>query len=78
MLMTKFYRGMVPPHVAKQYGSARAFKAAKRSQLKRVLRELDDLRNGCAYFPCGSGPVDAAGKALHQIKDSICAKYWGR
>lgn len=77
--MTRYFAGTVPKFVSKQYdGGARAFKAAKRRQLKMVLRELSDLRTGCAFFPCGSGPVDKAAAALEEIRQSISLKGWGR
>jgi isoaspartyl peptidase/L-asparaginase-like protein (Ntn-hydrolase superfamily) len=74
----KYVPGTVPAHVVAIHGSARKFKATKRRQLRAAQKALDALRGGCAYFPCGSGPVDRAAGALAEIEQSISAEYWGR
>lgn len=74
----RLVRGQVPAHVVAMHGSARAFKALKRRQLRQVQKALDALRTGCAFFPCGSGPIDEASKALTEIESAICEKSWGR
>ena len=74
----KYVRGTVPRHVVAIHGSARAFKKLKRRQLRDAQAALDALRTGCAFFPCGSCPVDKAEQALAEIEKSISAASWGR
>lgn len=76
--MTKYVSGTVPRYVAQKHGSARAFKALKREQLKNVMIYLRHLHEGCAFFPCGTGPVERADAALKELAASISAKNWGR
>ena len=76
--MTKFVRGKVPAHVVAIHGSARAFKALKRKQLTVARKALDDLRTGCAFFPCGNLPVERIERELDAIEAAICEKNWGR
>jgi len=71
-------RGYVPEHVVKHYRTARRFKKIKRGQVRAALREVTQLREGCAFFPCGSGPVGRAQEALEVIQRMISVKAWGR
>lgn len=70
--------GKVPKHLISIYGSARAFKALKRRQLTVARKALDELRTGCAFFPCGAEPALRARRALEEIEQSINVKAWGR
>lgn len=74
----KFKRGQIPAFVVGVYGSARAFKALKRKQLRDAQKAIDTLGTGCAFFPCGNGPVVRADHALEEIEQAISAKAWGR
>jgi hypothetical protein len=68
----------IPRHIVQIYGSARAFKAAKRYEIRRLQYYLQDLRRGCAFLPCGTGPVDRIAEELAAMRRACGAKEWGR
>lgn len=74
----KYIPGSVPAHVVAIHGSARAFKALKRRQLREAQKVLDGLFTGCAFFPCGNRPLEQVRRALEEVEQSISAKNWGR
>lgn len=74
----KFKPGMVPAHVVAIHGSARAFKALKRKQLREAWRAVNKLHTGCAFFPCGNGPMQRIERALEEVEKAISEKAWGR
>jgi hypothetical protein len=69
----------LPEHIVQDYGSSRAFKAAKRKQLRILKRALNDLRMGCAYFPVsGSSLVQVIDQQVRTLEWELAAKNWGR
>ncbi|HEU4344768.1 MAG TPA: hypothetical protein VFU31_24735 [Candidatus Binatia bacterium] len=74
----KLIRGTIPDYVALQYGGRRAFKAEKRRALRAVMKALDRLYPGCAFFPCGNGPCERIRKELQVLAESIGEKGWSR
>jgi hypothetical protein len=67
-----------PEHIVEKYGTTRRWKALKRLELRDAYAALTKLRNGCAFFPCGAGPISRAQKELEAVYDAICEKNWGR
>lgn len=68
----------IPKFVTDQYdGGAKGFKAIKRYQVKVLRKALDELRTGCVYLPCGTGPIEQIAQALEQLQDAVSAKNWG-
>jgi hypothetical protein len=76
--MKKLKPGQVPDHIREQWGTSRKFKTQKRALLKRVIREWQDFRMGCAYIPCGTRPVMEVDRLLAEIAVAIGEKNWGR
>lgn len=69
----------LPKHITEQYdGGSREFKASKRDLLRRVRREWDDFRIGCAYMPGGAKRVTQVDALLKEIAAAISEKTWGR
>lgn len=68
----------IPKHVVAVYGSAHAFRAEKRKQVRAAIKAVDALRMGCAFFPCTERPVEAAALALENIRRSLTVKEWGK
>ena len=61
------------------YVNGREFRAAKRSAIRRVLRELDELRLGIAYAPDEAyRQFLNAADALGKMKELISVKRWKR
>lgn len=73
--MAKTSSDKYPAHA---YPNARAFKSEKRKQLREVLRAMEQLRSGCAYFPNGHQPVVAIKDQLEALAKELSAKEWGR
>ena len=70
----------VPRHIAEQYdGGARGFRTAKRRQLRALVKALEELRLGCAYFPDnGIRAVEAIAKQAKDLRRSLSIESWGR
>ena len=69
----------LPKHVIAQYGKrSRDFKAQKRKGLKLLAKALDNFRNGSAFLPCGSYPIQAIDKIIERMKIDLSVKNWGR
>ena len=61
------------------YASARAFRAAKRRDVRNALKAMDELRVGCAFLPPGAYMnVLAADKLLEDVKAMLSVKRWKR
>ena len=69
----------VPKHIASQYeDGSHGFRKEKRSQVRELKRILDKLRLGCAYFPCGEGPIEIIENQMNVILDAVSVKHWGK
>ena len=69
----------IPPFITKQYpDGARGFKKEKRWQLRLLLKALDNLREGSAYFPSGTKHIFEIESACEELQDELSAKRWGR
>jgi hypothetical protein len=68
----------IDPFVAKQYGGAHGFRAAKRAELRTMRSALELLRSGCAYLPNGSEKVMQISRLLTELQDECSVKNWGR
>jgi len=69
----------VPSHISRKYKQgAHGFRAEKRRQGMALDKALDDLRFGCAFFPCGSEPIEKIDELIAVIRQSISVKNWGR
>lgn len=73
-------RKRIPRFVTENFpgGTARAFKAAKRRDLKALHKAWLEFRRGCAWVPGYPGPIAALEKALDDLKVITSAKNWGR
>jgi len=59
------------------YSSRRAWQAAVRFRLRRLERALDDLQNGCAFFPDhGYDDIQRIGHATKDLRAKVCYKSW--
>jgi hypothetical protein len=67
----------VPKWLAKEYGGAHEFRSLKRHQLRDLVKALDELRMGCAYFPCHEFPIDKIAEQVAILKDALSVKKWG-
>jgi len=73
----------VPPHVVRQHGSAREWKALKRKQCRAAVDAVGDLRIGSAFFPRPTGQgysnnIDQAQQALMTLTHLLSQEVWGR
>ena len=67
----------IPKFILDQEGlSARAWRAQKRSELKRMINAFDQYRFGCAYCPPCDGAVVAIQNALARLKEGLSFKVW--
>ncbi len=41
----------LPDHMKKEYGTLRNFKRVKRIEFNKLIKEIDQVRGGCAFFP---------------------------
>ncbi|WP_373093033.1 hypothetical protein [Zhongshania sp.] len=57
--------------------SPRKWKSSKRKQAREARRAIDELRQGCAYFPNGNTDVGKATEAVDRIIADISVKNWG-
>jgi hypothetical protein len=61
------------------YKSAHDFKSDKRSEVRKAIKAVSELRMGCAYFPDSDGfPVPHLLKQLEMLKDAMTVKRWGK
>lgn len=69
----------IPRYVTEKYkNGARGFKSQKRQQLRQLKKALNDLRIGCAFFPCAMDPVDAIAERVQYLERELSIKNWGR
>lgn len=68
----------IPNHIVEAYGTARAFKQAKRSDFRAVLKALHEFQRGCAYCPGYNNGLNEWLIEALTIKDSLSVKRWGR
>ena len=69
----------VPKHISSQYEKGgHGFRSEKRQQLRYLKKVLDNFRTGCAYFPCGTVPVDNIEEQVAILQQSLSVKTWGR
>lgn len=68
----------IPKYVVEQYGSARGFRATKRSQLKAVRVAMDKAFMGCAFFPGGSAVAQRIRDSIAALTTDLSVKSWGR
>ena len=66
--------GIYPAHA---YPSARAFKKAKRKEIRDAIKGMDELIFGCMYSPAFP-EIDLARKSLLKAKEIMSEKNWGR
>lgn len=70
---------LVPKFVTEQYeGGARGFRAEKRRQLAAVKKAVEELRTGCAFFPCAEHPVNKIDEQLCILTAALSVKNWGK
>ncbi len=67
----------IPRFIAKIYGSARKFRQAKRSALRKTLREFSELTMGCAHTPAYES-IREARSALEDVESLLSIENWGR
>jgi len=67
----------LPPHIVKQYGSSRAFKARKRALIRNLEAVFNELNRGSAWMPCAP-TCTGVGGAIIQMKALCSVKNWGR
>ena len=68
----------IPRFVTMQYdGGAKGFKATKRRQLKALKKAFEEMRTGCVWLPCGTGPINAIFAAIVEMEDALSSKKWG-
>lgn len=73
----------VPKHIVESYGSARAWKALKRAQLKAAIEAMGEVRIGSAFFPRPEQrrydqTLDAIQAGLASLRVLLSEKVWGR
>lgn len=72
-------RMSLPAHLIRYYGSTRDYKAEKRTQLRRILHDLDKLSFGCAYLPDREQrTVTHVKTELRRLSKRLSVKEWGR
>lgn len=59
------------------YPSMRAFKAAKRADMRAALKALDNLRIGCVWCP-EFERLKAAMEEIANVAEAWRVKKWGR
>ncbi len=69
----------IPRHALKnsKCKSSREWKSLKRKQARLAKRAIDDLRQGCAYFPSDSYDVEDAAASIDRIIDDISVENFG-
>jgi hypothetical protein len=60
------------------YKTHRAFKSAKRQDVRALVRAVERLRNGCAYMPSGSKPIEEISRLAEALEAECSIKQWGR
>jgi len=69
----------IPKHIRQRFGSSRQFKAVKRSEVRAVLRAMDDLSFGSAYMPPDAfAEFLEARRKMRSVLKRISVKNWGR
>jgi len=58
------------------YPSKRAYKEAKRTDLRELEKAINQFRRGCAYAPCA--PMAILDDWIKQSKEALSVKIWGR
>ncbi len=65
------------PKHAGVYKDARDFRAKKRTELRKVIKALDDLRLGCAFTPAYQN-ILSIDRLLSDSKELMNQKNWGK
>lgn len=69
----------VPQFIATRYADgAHGFRRTKRLQALNLHHNLEMLRLGCTWFPCGEEPINIIVKQIQIIRQSITVKNWGK
>lgn len=69
----------VPKFIAEGFhDGSHGFRKSKRRSIRAILRQIDFLCLGCAYFPNGNKDVDILRRAAERIKEDVSVKKWGR
>ena len=69
----------VPKFIASKYhGGASEFRKSKRHAIRSIIRQINFLRLGCAYFPSGEKDVDVMASAADRIKSDVSTRRWGK
>lgn len=68
-----------PKYMLDAYGSRRAFKQAKRKQIRDLRKAIIELRSGCAYMPKGAyEAIKLINSEVDYITSEASLKKWGR
>lgn len=69
----------VPKFISEQYaGGSHEFRSRKRHAIRVILKQIEVLRLGSAFFPNGANTVDRMQQAAERIKYELSVKNWGR
>ena len=61
----------------KRLGNIRTWRRVKRLEVRKVLKEINDLNMGCAYTPAHD-EISKAYALLTKAKELMSQKNWGK
>ena len=69
----------IPRRISSQYhDGVHGFRKQKRREIKVLKKGIDQLRQGCFFYPCGANPIYALEKEAKILTDSLSVKNWGK